>query len=517
MFISRLRSAGSVRASTADRSPWGDFWFTPVGSRTSTGQHITADGALHLGAVYACVRVLTESFAVLPFRLYRPRANGRGREVLRDHWAYRLFARRPNRFQTPFEWREMLQGHLTLRGNAFCEIVEDGAGGIAELLPRHPDRMKIEMLSSENWRYLYTTPEGDTLRYRRDQIFHVRGLSGDGIVGLNPIEMAREAIAAGLGAQEYGNRFWMNDAKPSGGWIEYPGKIVDRATRENLAESIRSAISGQNRHRILTLDQGMKYHEVGMSNRDSQFLEARGYNRSEIAGLFRVPPHMIGDLSRATFSNIEQQSIEFWQNTMLPWCERWEAAIEALIDDESLEVELDFRNLLRGDSVSRAQYAHNGVLDGWLTRNEARALEGYDPIDGLDEPLVPTNERELSEEPEETEEAEEVEAPEMDDLEEADGAAMTGPAPLALRARLEGLLSAQANRLARRAVGALSKKAAADVFNVDFEQLVQEAMGLDSAQAQQCCEQLQASGDLTEAAIAQQLLRCALQDLMGTT
>ena len=139
MFVSRLRAAPS--ASTADRSPWGDFWFTPVGSRTQTGQHITPDEALRLGAVYACVRVLTESFAVLPFRLYRPRANGRGRGVGRDHWAYRLFARRPNRFQTPFEWREMLQGHLTLRGYAFCEIVDDGAVGLAEPLPVPPSHL----------------------------------------------------------------------------------------------------------------------------------------------------------------------------------------------------------------------------------------------------------------------------------------------------------------------------------------------------------------------------------------
>lgn len=389
MFISRLR------ASSEDRSPWGDFWFSPVGTQSVTGQRVSPDTAMRLSAVYSCVRVLAESFAVLPFRLYRPRANGRGREVVRNHWAVRLFNGQPNRFQNRFEFREMLQGHVALRGNAFCEIVERN-GEVTDLLPRHPDRMSVELLGDDRWRYVYVGMDGSRRTLRRDQVWHLRGLSGDGIVGMNPIEMQREAVGGGLAAQEYANRFFANDAKPTGGWIEYPGTVADKTARENLTQSIRDAISGQNRHRILTLDRGMKYHEVGMTNRDSQFIESRKMTRAEIAGIFRVPPHMIADLERATFSNIEQQSIDFWQNTMLPWCERWEAAVEALIGDEGLEVEFDFRNLLRGDATSRATYAHNGILDGWLTRNEARELEGYDPIEGLDEPLVPMNERELS-------------------------------------------------------------------------------------------------------------------------
>lgn len=434
MFVSRMR------ASSGDRSPWGDFWFTPTGGRSGTGVAVTGDSAMRLGAVYACVRVLTESFAVLPFKLYRPRIGGRGRELITDHWAYRLFTRTPNRYQNAFEFREMLQGHLALRGNAFCEPVEDGRGGILELIPRHPDRVRVELLGDDSWRYCYTDRSGAVRYFRRDQLWHLRGLSGDGVVGMNPIELQREAIGAGLAAQEYGNRFFANDAKPTGGWIEFPGKIADKAARETLTESIKSAISGQNRHRILTLDQGMKYHEVGMSNKDSQFLESRGYTRTEIAGMFRVPPHMIGDLSRATFSNIEQQSIDFWQNCMLPWCERWEAAVETLIGEDGIEVEFDFRNLLRGDSTSRAQYIHNMVLDGVLTRNEGREIEGYDPIEGLDEPLIPVNERELSD-PDPNGEAGPGEA--LPDAAPADDKADTD-------ARLAQLLQGNAARLARR-------------------------------------------------------------------
>ena len=390
MFITRMRASSSD-----DRSPWGDFFFSSPGSRTATGMRVTADGAMQLSAVYTCVRVLTESFAVLPFKLYRPRMNGKGRQLVTNHWAYTLFTRTPNRFQNAFIWRELLQGHLVLRGNSFCEIVDDGRGGVAELLPRHPDRIKVELLDNGSWRYRLTDLDGTQRTVRRDQMWHIRGLSSDGICGYNPIELARETISAGLAAQDYGNRFFANDAKPSGGWIEYPGRIADKSARLALGEQIKDAISGQNRHKILTLDQGMKYHEVGLSNKDSQFLESRGYTRTEIAGLFRVPPHMVADLSRATFSNIEQQSIDFWQNTMLPWTERWESAVEDLIGEPDLEVEFDFRNLMRGDAASRGVYLHNLVLDGVITRNEARGWEGLDPIEGLDVPLIPANEREL--------------------------------------------------------------------------------------------------------------------------
>jgi HK97 family phage portal protein len=466
MFISRIRAAADD-----ERSPWGSFWFEPLGSRTATGQRVNADTAMQLSAVYACTRVLTEGFAVLPFKLYRPRANGRGRAPVTEHWAYSLFTRRPNVFQNPFIWREMLQGHLVLRGNAFNEIIDDGSGGVAQLLPRHPDRIKIELLGNGSWRYIYTQPDGSQRVIRRDHMWHIRGLSGDGIVGMNPIEMQREAIGGGLAAQEYGNRFFLNDAKPTGGWIEFPGKIADKSARENLTESIKSAISGNNRHRMLTLDQGMKYHEVGMTNKDSQFLESRGQTRSEIAGMFRVPPHMIGDLSRATFSNIEQQSIDFWQNTMLPWCERWEAAVEELIGDDLIEVEFDFRNLMRGDSASRGIYLHNMVLDGVLTRNEAREWEGLDPIEGLDEPLVPANERGLNDPDPSGEAGPGEELPDAEpkpaDDESAD-------------ARMQQLLRGNAARMARRLIAgqAVSSAVLADAMAIP-EPWANTWLGLD--------------------------------------
>lgn len=380
----------------ADRSPWGDFWFSPPGARSAAGARVTPASAMQLSAVFACVRVIAESFAILPAALYRPKVGG-GRQRVTDHWLVRLLTRRPNRFQTPFEWREMLQGHLSLRGNAFCEIVEDGRGGISELLPLHPDRMKVEVLPSGEYRYRYTAPDGSATVYRRGDVWHLRGLSGDGIVGYSPIEVAREAIGEGLQMQSYSSTFYANDARPAG-WVEYPGRFQNDAAKETFRQSWGKVYGGVNRGRVAVLEHGMKYHEIGVSNRDAQFLEGRKFKVGEIARIFRVPPHKIGDLERATHSNIEHQGIEFWQDTMLPWSERWESSIESTLlgDGQDIEVEFEFRRLLRGDAISRAQYLHNLVLDGVITRNEARAEEGYDPIDGLDEPLVPVNERELS-------------------------------------------------------------------------------------------------------------------------
>lgn len=436
MFLSKIKASG-------DRSAWGDFWFQPTGSMTGAGMRVSPDSAMRLAAVYACVRVLCESMAVLPFRLYRKKVGG-GRALVTDHWLHQLFARRPNRFQTPFEWKEMVEGHVVLRGNAFNEIVEDGRGGILELLPLHPDRMKIELLDNGSWRYNYTGRNGVEKLYRRDQIWHLRGLSSDGISGLNPIELQREAIAAGLGAQEYGNRFFANDAKPSGGWIEFPGKFSDLEAKKKFRESWQQMQGGSNRSKTAVLENGMKFHEIGVNNKDSQFIESKAFSVAEIARMFRVPPHLIGDLTKATFSNIEQQSLDFVTHTMTPWAERWESSIETMLlgtDQEAnqdLEVEFDFSILLRADAAARSTYYHNGIQDGWLVRNEARAREGLDPIDGLDEPLRPLNMVEESE----------AEAEPGDDK----TALPPEPSDAPADARLKAVLTSNAGRLARRLV-----------------------------------------------------------------
>jgi HK97 family phage portal protein len=389
-----FRLRGGPRADSDDRSPWGSFWFEPVTMRTVSGARISSESAMRLSAVYACVRILAESMASLPFILYRP-GQGGGKVALRNHWLYRLFYIRPNQFQNPFEWREMLMGHLALRGNAFCRIVSNAKGEITDLIPIHPDRISLVLSqnSADEYSYRIIDRLGNQLVLPRGTVWHLRGLSSDGMLGLSPIEMARESVGLALSAQDYGARFFDNDAKPTGGWIEYAGTFKDKPARDNFRESYQNAQGAMNRGKVLVLEAGMKYHEVGVTNKEAQFLELRKFQVTDIARLFRVPPHMIADLDRATNNNIEQQSIEFVRYTMRPWAERWEASIRSdlMLDDEGLDCEFDFAALMRGDANSRATYYSAMVSMGALTRNEVRVAENYTPLPGLDEPLVALN------------------------------------------------------------------------------------------------------------------------------
>jgi HK97 family phage portal protein len=380
----------NIRADDGDRSPWGDFWFTGIPFKGSPHQ-LTADAAMRLTAVYACVRVLCEGVSMLPFVLYEEGQDG-AKKAIKTHWLYRLFAVRPNDFQNPMEFREMMQQHCGLRGNAFARIVANGIGEVTDLIPIHPDRITIEMLGDTNWRYRVRNADQTETILTRGAMFHLKCMSPDGIVGMNPIAAARDSIATGLSAQDYGMRYFQNDATP-GGWIEYPGQFKDDNQKRIFREEWQRQQSGRNRHKTAILEFGMKYHPIEITNQDAQYLETRKFSVAEIARLFRIPPHMIGDLEKATFSNIEQQSLEFVIHTLTPWLVRWEEAIRYsfLEPEDGLNVEFPTRSLLRGDAAARSAYYHNGILDGWMVRNEARIFEGLNPIEGLDEPLRPLN------------------------------------------------------------------------------------------------------------------------------
>jgi len=444
-FFDRFRGSG---ASSGDRSPYGEFWFEPVSARTGSGMRVSPDSALRLAAVYACVRILAETMASLPLVVYQRRADG-GKDKVTDHWLYRLMAKRPNRYQNPFEWREMLQGHLALRGNAYNQIITNPRGEIIELMPIHPDRVKIELLPSGEYRYRVTDRSGTEVILPRGEVWHLRGLSSDGLMGMSPIELARENLGMALAAQDYGARFFANDAKPTGGWIEFPGSFKDNEAKKVFRESYQQAQSGANRGKVLVLENGMKFHEVGVTNKDAQFLELRKFQITDIARLFRVPPHMIADLERATFSNIEQQSLEFVMHTMTPWAERWEASIESelLLEGDDIEIEFDFANLMRGDAASRSSYYQSGIQNGWLTRNEARIAENLNPIDGLDQPLRPLNmvEEDAAEDLEIDTQAEAAEPPEQEATEHTEDESAAR-----LNGRFNALVQTTSERLARR-------------------------------------------------------------------
>jgi HK97 family phage portal protein len=374
-----------------DRSPFGSFWFEPAPFRGGSS-NLSSDAAMQLTAVYACVRNASEDTATLPFSMYKIGTDGK-KSSLTQHWLYRLFAKRPNAFQNPLEFREMMQGHLELRGNAFAEIVANRRGEVTDLMPLHPDRVTIEMLGDTHWRYVVKRHDGSSYRLARADMFHIKGLSSNGIIGYNPIQLARKAIATGIAAQDYGMRFFENDAKP-GGWIEHPNQFPTDEKRNLWRDAWQAMQTGRNKHKTAVLEFGMKYHEIAVSNDDAQFIETKKYSVADIARMWRMPLHMIGDLDRSTNNNIEQQSLEYVIYSIRPRLIRWEEAIKATfldIDDDTITIEFSVLALLRGDLKSRSAYIHSMVQDGVLTRNEAREMEGRDPIDGLDEPLRPLN------------------------------------------------------------------------------------------------------------------------------
>lgn len=351
------------------------------GNKAASGVNVTPSTALQSTAVFACVRVLAETVASLPLPVYR-RLPGGGKERAIGHYLYSILHDLPNPELTSFEFREALMGHLALWGNAYAEIERDNGGRVRALWPLRPDRMQVYREQGE-LRYKYQLPDGSYVVLKPIQVMHIRGLSGDGIVGYSPIRLAREAIGLALATEEFGARFFSNGAHP-GGIIEYPGTLKEEAY-QRFKQSVQEAYGGLSKsHRLMILEQGLKYHQVGIPPEDSQYLETRKFQVNEIARIFRIPPHMIGDLERATFSNIEHQSIEFVVHTIRPWLVRWEQAIKRDLflpgERNSYFAEFLVDGLLRGDIKSRYEAYAIGRQNGWLSADDIRELENMNPL-----------------------------------------------------------------------------------------------------------------------------------------
>lgn len=375
-------------------SPADDYWYQPYAVGSSAGMRVTPDSALRLSAVYGAVRAISETVAMLLPILYERTGDGKQRAY--SHPLYSVLYRKPNPWQTAYEFWEMMQGHLELRGNGYAQILPSNTGDpVGALIPLHPDRMRVERLPGNDFRlrYRFRNQDGTETIYSQDEIFHMRGFSLDGITGMSPISVEREVIGVGLGLQDYAARFIENDATPPG-TLEHPGKLTPEA-RKNLKDSWQASQTGGNRHKTAVLEEGLKYNVVGITNKDAQFIEAREFQIEDIARIFRIPPHKIGHLKRSTFSNIEQQSIEFVQDCMLPRLKRIEQAIsrDLLPADEQDQFFAEFNvdAIMRGDIAGRYAAYGSAILDGWMTRNEARAKENLNPLPGLDEPLEPMN------------------------------------------------------------------------------------------------------------------------------
>lgn len=358
--------------------------------RGASGVRITPDTAIQTTAVLGCSRVLAESVAALPIRLYRRKEDG-GKERVTDHPLAQILGRQPNGWQTSFEWLETSMLHLCLWGNAYSEIRSGTAGAVSELWPLHPSRMSVERIENGRLRYIYREPDGRETVYTQDQIMHVRWLSSDSTVGMVPVELCREAIGVARACELHAARHFGNGARP-GVVLETEANLTAEAARE-LRQNWERVHRGPDRSgKTAVLMGGLKAHELGQSNESSQFVASRRFQIEEICRVYRCPPHLVQSLERATFSNIEQQSLDFVQHTLLGWIRRWESAIARdLITDDSMFVEMDVRGLLRGDALTRASYYNTMATLGVLSINEIRNLESLNPVPGGDTRLVQLN------------------------------------------------------------------------------------------------------------------------------
>ena len=382
-----LELIGLKRARDKPTNSYEGSDFSYLFGRTTSGKNVNEMTALQTTAVYACVRILAEAIASLPIHVYKHTDEGKEQDV--NHQLYYLLHDEPNPDMTSFVFRETLMSHLLIWGNAYAQIIRDGRGQVLALYPLLPDRMTVKRDDKGELYYVYQRSEEDNPNFKdkgniilkKSEVLHVPGLGFDGLIGYSPIAMAKNAVGMTLATEEYGASFFANGANP-GGVLEHPGILKDPS---KVRESWNQVYQGTNNsHKVAVLEEGMSYKTIGIPPNEAQFLETRKFQINEIARLYRIPPHMVGDLEKSSFSNIEQQSLEFVKYTLDPWVVRFEQAFQKalLLPDEKRTYFIKFNvdGLLRGDYQSRMNGYAIGRQNGWLSTNDIRRLEDMNPL-----------------------------------------------------------------------------------------------------------------------------------------
>ena len=386
MGIKSLFGFGQARDKPVDKAA--DAGYSFLFGRTTSGKPVNERTAMQTTAVYACVMILAEAIASLPLHVYEYQDDG-GKKLVHDHPLYYLLHDEPNPEMTSFVFRETLMSHLLIWGNAYAQIIRDGAGRVLGLYPLLPDKMEVQRDDRGNIYYVYSRnsdenpmfKEYGNIKLKAEDVLHIPGLGFDGLIGYSPIAMAKNAVGMTLACEEYGASFFANGANP-GGVLEHPGVLKDPS---KVRESWNSVYRGvNNAHKIAVLEEGMKYQQIGIPPEEAQFLETRKFQINEIARLYRIPPHMVGDLDKSSFSNIEQQSLEFVKYTLDPWVIRWEQSLQRslLLPGEKGKyfIKLNVDGLLRGDYQSRMNGYAVGRQNGWFSANDIREMENMNPI-----------------------------------------------------------------------------------------------------------------------------------------
>lgn len=358
-----------------------------LSNKTASGVNVTDDKALQSSAVYACIRVIAEAVASLPILIYQKNSDDNSRAVASKHYLYPVLHDVPNEFQTSYELRETIMVSLLMRGNAFLFKEKNKAGQIVSLIPLNAAKMIVK-LEGKTPLYEYTYEDGVRSVWTDIEIWHIKGLSSNGIIGLSPITLMRESIGLSIKMEEHGARLFGNYARPSG-LLSTPGKLSENAA-ERLKKSWYAAQGGENVHKVAVLEEGLTWTSIGFSAEDSQFLQSRSFQIEDIARAFKVPAILIGHSnSTSTFASVEQQMISFVMHTLRPWLIRIEQSINKNLLNEierkqGFFVEHKIEGLLRGNIQSRYAAYAIGRQNGWLSANEIREFENLNPIEDGD-------------------------------------------------------------------------------------------------------------------------------------
>lgn len=371
------------------------FGLSPV---TDSGVAITAKSVMRLGAAYACIHRLSSNLAQLPLHVLR--RDGDNVVDGSDHPAESLLSTSPNMFQSSYDWRELSQQTLLVHGNAVTRLRRDRHGQIIELDAFEPEHIGRPVRGVSGWYYpAYDAQEERWFALPLYDALHIKGFGGDRYWGMSPIRYHAETIGLGLAAKKYGSQFFGGGGRPSGILIDKtPNAVGDvgKQHRANVRASWREGGIGKGSGRTALLTGDLSYQAITIPPEEAQFLETQKMNRSEVAGLYNVPSHMVNDLEKATFSNISEQAIHFVRHSMMPHVVRWEQELNRKIFTDverraGFYVKFNLAGLLRGTAKERAEFYHYAITDGWMSRNEVRLLEDKNPVPGLDEMLVSVN------------------------------------------------------------------------------------------------------------------------------
>jgi len=338
---------------------------------------VNSKTALKHTTVYTCNQAIADPLAAVTLSIMeRDRYD---KKKAYTHPLFQLLRNSPNPYNTSFEWRQMIVTDVNMRGNHYSQIVRNGLGQIVGLYPLIADNMEVKLRTNGKLAYIYKTTEGKQVALKQEEVLHIKGLPDQsGLVGLNPIEYNRNAIKLSRTTEQFGINFFENGANGSG-VLEHPQTLSEEAY-ERLRSSFEEKYQGlTNSGKPIILEEGLKYTRLSLSNEDSQFLDTRKFQKSEIAALFKVPPYMLGDMEKSTFNNMEQMATNFVMNTLMPWAVKIEQAMwKALLTEDEKEryfFRFNLNTLMRGDFKTRTEGYRTMINSGIMTPNEARALE----------------------------------------------------------------------------------------------------------------------------------------------